>query len=186
MKKAKYVAAIVPVLKEDGLKVSMDKVAIKIGATKKTLYNQFVTKELMIEECLEEMTRQYRESLDCMDDPAISIPERLEAGINTLRQYFRDMSHAFMGDLVTFYPQKATADHVQGSSFFEKKLADNIEAGKAAGVYRENIDSTLLAKYISYAVFSFFKKEVMNGHSYSADYYFQQIIDFNINALLVK
>lgn len=186
MKKEKYVAAIVSVLKEEGLRVSMDMVATRIGATKKTLYNQFVSKELMIEDCLEEMTRQYRASLECMDDTGISVPERLESGIKTLRQYFKDISHAFIGDLVTFYPQKAAADHIQGSTFFEKKVAENIESGKASGVYRENIDSELLAKYISYAVFSFFKKEVMNGHSYSADYYFQQIIDFNINALLVK
>jgi len=96
------------------------------------------------------------------------------------------MSHAFMRDLMEYYPQKASADHAIGSGYFEEKICRNIEEGKQEGVYRADIDSGLLAKYIAFSVFSFFRREVMMKNSYSADHYFAQVINFNINALLIK
>lgn len=186
MKKEKYVAAIVPVLKECGLKITMDEIALKIGATKKTLYNQFGSRELMIEECLDEMTRQYRKNLACMDDRTIPAHERFVNGVKYLRQYFKDIAPVFISDLMKIYPQKASMDHAEGRTFFENKLVENIKVGQLEGDYRADLDPGLIAKYIAYAVFSFFKKEVMNGSTYSADFYFEQIITFNVSALVDK
>lgn len=186
MTKDKYLSAIIPLLKEEGLGMSMETVAQKIGVTKKTLYNRFSSKDQMIEDSLEMIYRQFNEDLACMDDESIPIDKRFEMGVTTLRLYFKDMSHAFMRDLMKLYPQKASLNHSAGLSYFEEKIAGNIEAGKRSGVYRSDIDSSLFAKYISFSIFSFFQKEVMLGNSYSASYYFEQVIKFNINALLIK
>lgn len=186
MKKDKYVSSIIPLLKEEGLGLSMEAVAEKIGVTKKTLYNRFESKNKMIEDCIVQISEQFRESLECMDDESIPVEERFVIGVNTLRQYFKDMSHAFMRDLMKYYPQQAMLDHASGSSYFEEKIAANIAAGKREGAYRPDIDEGLFAKYISFSIFSFFQKEVMMANTYSADFYFTQVIDFNVNALLIK
>lgn len=186
MKKDKYLSAIIPILKEEGLGLSMEAMAQKIGVTKKTLYNRFNSKDQMIEDCLEQVTGQFKENLACMDDETLPVVERFEKGVTILRLYFKDMSHAFMRDLMVQYPQMASLDHTAGRSYFEEKIAQNIESGKVSGTYRTDIDSALFAKYISFSIFSFFQKEVMMGSTYSADYYFKQVIDFNINALLRK
>lgn len=186
MNRDKYLADIIRLFKEEGLGLSMETVAQKIGVTKKTLYNRFASKDRMIEECLEQVSRNFRESLECMDDESIPVEKRFEMGVSTLRRHFREMSHAFMRDLMEMYPQKASMDHAAGSSYFEEKIARNIEEGKKSGVYRKTIDAGLFAKYISVSIFSFFQKEIMMKNTYSADYYFQQVIDFNINALINK
>ena len=185
MNKDKYLSAIIPLLKEEGLGMSMEAVAQKIGVTKKTLYNRFSSKDQMIEDCLQLISCQFQESLSCMDDSSIPIAKRFEMGVTTLRLYFKDMSHAFMRDLMKFYPQKASVNHSAGLVYFEEKIAQNIELGKKEGVYRPEIDSGLFAKYISFSIFSFFQKEVMMANTYSAGYYFEQVINFNINALLI-
>lgn len=186
MKKDMYVSAIIPLLKEEGLGLSMDAIAQKIGVTKKTLYNRFESKNQMIDDCIAQISDQFRESLECMDDESIPVVERFVTGVNTLRQYFKDMSHAFMRDLIEYYPQKASLDHSSGSKYFEEKIAGNIAAGKREGIYRSEIDEGLFAKYISFSIFSFFQKEVMMANTYSADFYFEQVINFNVNALLIK
>ena len=186
MKKDKYVSAIIPLLKEEGLGLSMDAIAKKIGVTKKTLYNRFESKTQMIDDCLVRISYQFRESLECMDDVSLPVDGRFVIGVKTLRQYFRDMSPSFMRDLLKYYPQKASLDHSAGSKYFEEKIAGNIAAGKREGVYRSEIDEGLFAKYISFSIFSFFQKEVMMANTYSADFYFEQVINFNVNALLIK
>lgn len=186
MKKENYLHAIIPLLKEEGLSLSMETIATRIGVTKKTLYNRFVSKDRMIEDCLELIDQQFRDSFAVMDDESIPVEKRFEIAVSTLRQYFKDMSHAFLRDLMDFYPQKASLDHSAGSVYFEEKIALNITRGQQAGVYRPDIDASLFAKYIAFSIFSFFQKKVMMEHIYSADYYFEQVINFNINALLIK
>lgn len=186
MKQDAYLSGIIRILKEEGLGLSMETVAQKLGVTKKTLYNRFQSKEQMIEDCLELVARQFRESLECMDDESIPIEKRFEMGVSTLRQYFKEMSHAFMRDLMEMYPQKASMDHTAGSSYFEEKIAQNIVEGIRSGAYRQDIDPALFARYISFSIFSFFQKEVMMKNTYSADHYFQQVINFNVNALINK
>lgn len=186
MDKNKYLSLIIPLLKEEGLGLSMDAVAQKIGVTKKTLYNQFVSKDQMIEECLKMVSAQFRASLSCMDGESVPVEKRFADGVTTLRLYFREMSRVFMRDLMEYYPQKASLDHTAGSAYFEEKISENIEEGKRRGVYRPDIDSSLFAKYIAFSIFSFFQKEVMMRNTYSADHYFEQVIKFNINALLIK
>jgi len=63
MNKDKYLSAIIPLLKEEGLGMSMEAVAQKIGVTKKTLYNRFSSKNQMIEDCLQLISCQFHESL---------------------------------------------------------------------------------------------------------------------------
>lgn len=186
MKKEKYLSAIIPILKEEGLGLPMETIAQRIGVTKKTLYNVFSSKDKMIEECLGLVSSRFRESLECMEDGGIPIAERFKMGVTTLRLYFKDMSHAFMRDLMVQYPQMASLDHSAGRSYFEEKIARNITCGQKEGVYRKDIDPALFSQYISFSIFSFFQKEVMMKNTYSADYYFKQVIDFNINALLEK
>lgn len=184
MKKERYFSSIIPILKEEGLGLSMDAVAMKIGVTKKTLYNVFASKDKMIEECLEVVSNEFKESLRCMDDESLPVVERFERGIVTLRLYFKGMSHAFMRDLMVDYPQMASLDHTAGRSYFQDKIARNIEVGQEEGVYNQDLDPGLFARYISFSIFSFFQKEIMMGNAYSADYYFEQVIKFNKNALL--
>lgn len=186
MKKEKYIEAIIEVLKEEGLDLPMETIAKKIGVTKKTLYNRFSSKEKMIDECLELISVRFKESLQCMNDETVPTPERLRNGISGVRIYMKSISHTFARDLKEMYPRKALTDHTLGNNFFESKIAANIEKGKAEGIYRPDIDSRLFAKYISFSIFSFFFKEVMKEQEYSVEYYFKQVVDFNINALLIK
>lgn len=44
-RKDKYVAKAISILKQEGFRLSLDEMATKMGITKKTLYNNFSSKE---------------------------------------------------------------------------------------------------------------------------------------------
>lgn len=186
MNKKKYVAAIVTLFKEEGLSLSMDAIAERIGVTKKTLYNRFSSREGLIDCCIDAMNEELRENISCLSDENVPAPEGFSRGITGLKDTMYGITHVFMRDLMSVYPQKAASDHAVGSALFEDMLRQNIERGKAAGIYRQSIDAGLFSKYISYSIFSFFFKNIMRGGAWSSDSYFRQVIDFNINALIDK
>lgn len=186
MKTEKYLDAIIPVLKVEGLTLSMDVLAEKIGVTKKTLYNKFVSKDNMIDMCLKKTASIYRESLRVMDDQSLSIPERLQRGMDAVRDHFSDFTPKLMHDIIDLYPQRAKIDGDLSLHYFEVKMMENIEEGMRAGVYRSDIESDMMSKYLTFSAFYYYDKRVLPEGVYTAAEFFDQIAEFTINGLLAK
>ncbi|MBP9987556.1 MAG: hypothetical protein KBT44_06520, partial [Bacteroidales bacterium] len=104
-------------------------------------------------------------------------------GITVLVDFFRETSPKFLSGIARYYPQIATSDHDAGRELFNEKLQQNILRGQREGVYRNEIDAALIAGYISYSIFSYFKRSVMHDGDFAAQHYFSQVIDFNLKAL---
>lgn len=186
MNKEKYIERTIALFKDQGLMLSMDEIAEKIGVTKKTLYNRFSSKDELIDECIKKITEEFQMKINCLDDRTIPVADGFREGITAMRTFFRDMSPVFFRDLIAHYPSRANDDHVSGSDYFDKMLCLNIKRGIDEGVYRKEIDAELFAKYIAFSIFVFFRQTVMMQSFYSSEYYFKQVIDFNLNALIIK
>ena len=183
MNTEKYLEKIILFFKEEGLSMSMDEIAKGIGAAKKTLYNKFESKEDLISKCLVKVTDDFCKNLQCIDNPSEDVRQCFRNGIEALRTFFREMSPLFLKDMMNYYPKLINNEHQLGSSYFIEQLKGNIERGKKEGIYRKDIDQDLIADYISFSIFAYFRKSVMMGSKYSADHYFSQVIEFCLNAL---
>lgn len=184
MHKDKYLAKISALMKEDGLDLSMDTIAERIGVTKKTLYNQFSSKEDLIDECINYMNDGLKAAISALADESIPASVGFCRGINGIKTEMFDISHVFLRDLQLVYPDKATRDHMVGTQLLEDMFRKNIEHGIASGEYRQDLDATLIARYIIYALFGFFKKEVMKGGGpWSVENYFSDMTVYHLNAL---
>ncbi len=186
MKKEEYIDKVIVAFKHRGMLISMDEIADYIGVTKKTLYNRFSSKDELITCCMERITIDFKEKVQCLDDSSIEVTEGFSRGITAMRLFFKDMSPVFFQDLIKYYPAIGDGEHTMGSDHFQKMLCKNIERGKREGVYNSQIDAELLSKYISFSVFAFFKNSIMGRALYSADHYFEQVINFNVNGLKTK
>jgi AcrR family transcriptional regulator len=183
MKESKYLEKVILIFKTKGLSLSMDEIANYIGVTKKTLYNRFESKDELIRRCMVKVTEDVCSSVSCMNNPEKNVKDCFKDGINALRSFFREMTPVFFNDMLKSFPLMITEDHQMGSKYFVNLLKDNIERGKSEKVYRQKIDSALMADYIAFSIFAYFRKSVMMDSKYSADYYFRQVIEFNLNAL---
>jgi len=186
MNKEKYLSRIIPILRDEGLGVSMDVIAERTGISKKTLYNQFSSKDELISVCVGLFQQEFRERLNIFTNSELSVQDGFCKGIEEVRLFFTECSHSFVKDLSQFYPKIARASHIGGFEMFEHQVRLNIERGISEKVYRHDIDAHLLAKYIVVSIFGFFEREVMKNANYSVDHFFSQVIDFNMNALLAR
>lgn len=184
MKEEKYIEKAIALFKQEGIAMPIDTIADYIGVTKKTLYNNFESKDGLIEKCMLKILDDLRAALACLTDESKDVRECFTEGITVLVDFFRETSPKFLSGIARYYPQIATNDHDAGRELFNEKLQQNILRGQEEGVYRNEIDAALIAGYISYSIFSYFKKSVMHDGDFAAQHYFKQVIDFNLKALI--
>lgn len=183
MEENKYLEKVILIFKTKGLYLSMEEIANSIGVTKKTLYNRFESKDELILRCMVKVTEDFCATVSCINNPKKNVKDCFKDGINALRSFFREMTPVFFNDMMKSFPMMVKEDHQLGSKYFVDLLKDNIERGKNEKVYRKEIDSALMADYIAFSIFAYFRKSVIMDSKYSADYYFEQVIEFNLNAL---
>lgn len=186
MKVDKYLQKAILIFKTEGLSIPIDTIAEKIGVTKKTLYNNFESKDGLIKRCMEKVLHDFCTSVECLNDTSKDVQECFIQGINAARNYFREISPVFLNEMLKFYPLLANDDHNLGYKFFIEQLEKNIIRGQRENVYREDIDASLIAGYIAYSIFAYFRKSVMMNNKSSAEHYFKQVIDYNLKALLIS
>lgn len=186
MDESRYLDKVINLFKTKGLSMSMEEIAQGICITKKTLYNRFNNKDELLKKCMIRVTQDLSSRISCINDTSKDVCECFSCGITAMRTFFREMSPVFFNDLMKFYPMMASDDHAFGSAYFTKLIESNIIRGQGDGTYKTNIDAAMLSNYISFSVFAFFRKYVMMGNDYSAEHYFSQIIEFNLNGLKNK
>lgn len=126
--------------------VSMDDIAREMGVSKKTIYGEVANKEELIQlvmeegnrEDIEQLTENREQSLDAID-------EFLRNSRFFIRQ-MRSISPATLRDLQKYYPaiwKNVVQNHHQE---FSKSLVVNLERGLEEGIYRDDLDSGIIAR----------------------------------------
>lgn len=184
MKEEKYLDAIIELFKVEGIELSMDTIADRIGVTRKTLYNRFISKDILLERCLERLAGDFMHSTNCLVDESVDVAQGFREGILGMWAFFCKASHVFTRDMMSFYPIMANNQHKNGKAKFAVRIKANIERGQACGRYRKEIDADMMSKYIAFSVFAFFHNELMQDKDYNFDDYFNKVIDYHLHALL--
>lgn len=138
-----------------GLKsVSIDDICSKLGISKKTFYNYFKQKGDLILEVLEEVHKS-KENIGSLveklnSNPDLNAIDRIQEISNYFKNNKEKTNHSFIYDLSKYYPQihekfnKAKEDETVAFAKTE------IEKGIKEGIYREDLNLEMTAKFISY------------------------------------
>lgn len=183
-RKKKYIKKVIEVLKQDGLRLSIDEVAVKMNITKKTLYNHFSSKEELIKECILSISSDMQEAISNLDNTDNSAIENLRKGFSEITLLFETLSPVFFYDIMRMNPNEAAAEHLIGSGLFQKKMAANLQQGIKEGTYRDDIDIENISRYLSYSVFGFYINSITKNNPYLPKSYFNEIIEYNLRAIV--
>lgn len=125
--------------------VTMDEIARIAGISKKTIYEEFSSKEELVNAAIEASIKEYRCDLDEMGSIDESAIDHLLRMTRYLREAFTSMNPLLMQDIQRFYPK---CWH-KVNEFKTEKVLQNIimvlEKGKESGDFRTEINSELLA-----------------------------------------
>ncbi len=158
--KGKYIAEVFELYKKKGLNLSMEQIADELHITKKTLYNNFASKEEMLltvvdhffftlENKILESTKNSNNAIEAM----LVISGTISSEIDKLGSILLDdLSNENMDVFA----------HSNRSSFYSKVIMENLERGIGENLYRKNIDKEYATLFYTSAIELFYKK----GNSY--------------------
>ena len=167
-RKDKYVAIAISILKQEGFRLSLDEMATKMGITKKTLYNNFSSKEELLKECVHAISGDFQRVLSILDDEDVSAIESLTKCFAQLDELFVTLNPVFFSDLMRSNPDQAMLEHVMGSSYFSEKMTANLQRGVQ----------------MSYSIFGFYIQAVIRSKPLPSGSYFASILQYHLRAIV--
>lgn len=180
----KYLLQATEVFKNQGFKISLDDLALQMGISKKTLYNQFSSKDELLEMCVCKLRTDLEENLGIMYDDRVDAIEGLRRGFGVLTQFFYTLSSRFFTDLQVTHPELANNEHLLGSHLFTRAIQLNLEKGIREGLYLESLDVRLISHYFAYSIISFFITSIVHKQEFPVESYFSTIIAYNLRGLV--
>lgn len=181
-RRSKYIDKALQVFRQEGLHVSLEEVAEKMGITKKTLYNNFESKDELLKACMMSLVSDLRINLEIMYDDRYNSVDCMRKGFEALSKFFYTLSPIFFYDLKKLYPEIAGNEHNIGFGILHRMVIKNLEKGIKEGVYREDINIELIEQFFTYSIFGFYMNKVLSSNEFVPKDYFKTIVDYHLQA----
>lgn len=169
----KYVAQIFELFKEEGLNLNMEQIAVSLGLTKKTLYNNFVSKENLINSVFD----FYYSRLDA------KIKSSMESSMNAIEDLLvvgktiGEEINALGETVLTDFAQYRFVYHRSRISFYDIIIRENLAKGISEGLYRTNLNIDYAALFYNAIVdFYYTWNGKFNFYEQTAEYFDELVI----------
>lgn len=139
--------------------VSMDEIAAHLGISKKTIYQFFADKDALVDGVIDiEMTNN---TCDCeankeKSDNAI---HEIYLGDACVDDLLKVMNPSMIYDLEKYHNKSYTKIHQYKNKFLFEFVKDNLERGIAEGIYRDDINVEVIARFRLASVFLLFNTD---------------------------
>ena len=182
-KKQKYINKALVIFKRDGLRMSIDELAEKMGVSKKTLYNHFGSKEILLQQCIHHVFADLNQNMALLTNEKMNAIECLQQSFQSLSIFFQDHSPVFISDLNKLYPDMISEKHTSKFGQFTKAIQLHLEKGIEEGLYSSDLDTPLISRYFVQSVFGFFFQSIISDNEFSASNYFETVVNYHLKAL---
>ncbi len=120
--------------------ITMDEIAKEMGISKKTLYKFFENKEILVNESILKIQRNWYEIFDQVLNQGLNaIQENLEIH-NRFTSFFKNSDTSLIYQLKKYYPQVYENLNILESEELSRFLSLNIEKGISQGYYRKDVN----------------------------------------------
>lgn len=174
----------IPYFMRFGLRaVSMDEIARELGISKKTLYKYFKDKNELIVKGVE-MKIQHDE-LSCCDynDSSENAIDELFKISEFVIQSITNLNPSLIFELKKFHPEAWQIIHTHKWDFVYKSIKKNIERGIKEKIYRENINSDVIARLYVGSTDLILETDVFPWPDYKLDDVYLEVLRFQIRGL---
>ncbi|WP_197494016.1 TetR/AcrR family transcriptional regulator [Lewinella sp. 4G2] len=140
--------------------VSMDDVAREMGVSKKTIYTVVDNKEELVRKVmyqdtckdLEVIVANHAKSRDAIDELLMNSRYHIRE--------MRNISPTTIHDLQKYYPEIWSKEVRGHQDHFENSIRENLERGMEEGLYRDDLDSAIIAKFFVASVVMMIDRQI--------------------------
>lgn len=181
---SRYINKAMEVFRSEGLRLSLDELADKMGVSRKTLYNHFESKDALLNAFIHSLMSSMKETLEVAFNRTSDPMANLLGAFEAVDSLFSDMSPIFLYDLKRMYPSLSDNEQLMGVDYFKEALKDNLQKGKSAGLYRDDLDPVFMSDYLTFTLFSFYFHHMTQHTGVNLKHFFKNSILFHLRALV--
>lgn len=164
--------------------VSMDDIANTLGMSKKTLYNYFDNKRDLINNVIiSYITREKEFTEDILGKSLDAIDEILSIARHVI-QFLKKMKPTIMYDLQKYYPNSWKLIQTLHLSYIEDTIKKNIEKGISAGLYRKNLDTSIISKLYVAKTLILNDEDIFPSTDFNKETLFTEFIQYHLHGIV--
>jgi AcrR family transcriptional regulator len=164
--------------------VTMDDVASQLGISKKTIYEFFNDKEDLVEQVLLNEHDHTCGFLNAIAGNEYNAIEKLFEVYKMISGMFRDYNPSMEYDIRKYYPTLfIRVREIRRHQMFESVFG-NLNQGKSEGLYRNELNSKIIAKLHVFRTESLFDTDMFTQEELSSFIMFHEIFVYHLNGIL--
>lgn len=166
--------------------VTMDDVARELGMSKKTLYKHVDSKKDLVHKVIEwQILEDEREIEAALKVGADAIEQMFNISIY-INKKLQQLNPSAVFDLQKYYPESWERLHDYNFNFNYKIIKENIERGEKEGLYQNDLDADILAKFYVARMNWLFDPEVFPYPKYKSAQLHREYILYHLRSLVTS
>lgn len=150
--KDRYVVKVYELFRKKGLKLTMDDIASSLKLTKKTLYNNFSSKDELMRTVMQFVIEDIEFRINLALNQGKNAIEALFLTSSMMNKTLESIGPLLLSDSSKYLPDLKVLDHSNRMSFYSKIIYDNIERGINEGLYRDDFNKELVTLFFTSAM----------------------------------
>ncbi|MGZ5244590.1 MAG: TetR/AcrR family transcriptional regulator [Bacteroidia bacterium] len=161
--------------------LTMDDIAQHLGISKKTLYQVVANKAELVDRVMDiTISERMQDCLEAVADNAID--EMLNIYRNHSRMIKR-MNISLTYELRKYFPESWQKLEAFRNDFIFKSVYENLQKGIRAGLYRDDLNTIIIAKFYTGRVFDIVNPELFPIGEFSPDMLLHEMFLYHINGV---
>jgi AcrR family transcriptional regulator len=171
-------------LLEGGSSFSVDELTSVLGMSKKTFYQNFPTKEAMLEELVGRVFGEVGRGIDAIVQGQGTFVEKIDSLMQFMGSVFRRLAVPFSGEMDRRSPR--IWELIE--NFRQQKIQENfarlLEQGRREGSVREDVDTRIFLMAYSAAIRAIVRPSVLASHAFTIPDVLEQIVRIFFSGLM--
>lgn len=164
--------------------VTLDEIANNLGISKKTIYQYFEDKDALVDVVMmAEFEYNYQNCLKSRDTSKDAVDEIFKM-METMDEHFKNLNPIILLDLKKFHFKtfEKFQNHMQQNLM--QMIIANLKRGIAEGIYRENLNVEVLARFRMATVWLLFDVEVFPPAKFQLVDIFKEVLELFLYGLV--
>ena len=166
--------------------VTMDDVAHELGISKKTLYQFVSDKTELVKMVVEHVRHCNFNSMGEKEETDLNAIEELIEVSQHLNTVMKDHSPSYEYDLKKYYPDIYRNLMLARRKLMYESMISNIRKGKKEGVYRNDLDETIIAKLYLLRIENMQSSEIFGREEIHSQKFFREVFVYHIHGLATE
>jgi TetR/AcrR family transcriptional regulator, cholesterol catabolism regulator len=164
--------------------VSMDDICSDLGISKKTIYQIFPTKEMLVDLVITKFIDEEKAVILHLQEVSVNAVDEMTQVAEYAVSFFNQVRPILLHDLQKYYKHSWEKVLQMQSTFIKNQIKANLERGKSEGTYREDMDPEIISNLYVVKAKSLTGQHILSMSDQDRDKLIKQHMLYHIHGIL--